>query len=803
MKLIQIKIFFGLLLLNIICFNKNQITNLENKLIKQELNDNKKKSILLPSKKNIEFNPENKYILYNNNKYFGKENKYTFKDSLNDKTTLKFFMENDSYSIHNDYNINVYFYYNTNEYINEFLEKHKTDSDSLFMKIFSHSEYYGFNNAYYYNINEKYYLYFKKYYGNVDFYQYNGELNSSTDTSQFKKPIISYQDSNQYHLINNKLITVHGYQFFSFYNTYNSLYQTYLQKYDDSADIQVEDLSQFKNFVKLLQKDKTYNFNFNVNHLIRLDDNFIDSEVKLIDENGKEYDLNKFNKIIKIKADKVSVRASKENAFIYCYSNYSEFRSDSFKIIEFDKSKSGKIMKFIIENKNEDEDNSRITIIKDFGFEGYFPILYRTNFDQILPRKKDHGKTNTIYVENLYDKLSENLFEDRDYKEKFFIYVFEHYDEEGIPFYNNQNLIFGEPVYIDNLMTKGNKYNFEIIPGNSNGGIILNSLSKERVDYQFFTCKNNKIKFEISSSNGYFKDEIINSPYEVEINKNKEITMSVSKNDILMHTFESENEFLFIYSFKDENDERDPLIYTDLDIDIGYKDTFKNILIKFTPIYKYTLTKYFIVIGPKDETITEDNFSNPCFLANLIIKNPKDIKIINILDLGENNSITEEVDISDILSNEFLINIVSQELKNEKLNFYNPKIYKIKSDKKDADDNDDDEEENNGEKEEEKEEEDEEEEKKGEGEKEGEEGQNKNKGKKNGNDEEDDDDDDYKGFYIGLGCVFGSLILIILVVVIIFFIRKKSQEKLLAAVNQISFAEDREPNDEYQTSILD
>lgn len=746
MKLIQIKLFLGFLLFNIIYTGVNRIRNFENTLTKQELNDNKKKSILLSSKKINRYNLENKYILYNNNKYFEKENKYIFLNSLNDNTL--------SDSTHNDYKVKVFFHLNTNEDLNEFIEKNHTSSDSFFKKIISHSKDYGFNNVYYNNITDKYYLYVKKYYGNVDFYKYKGELNPSSDisdNSKFKKPIISYQDSNQYTIINNQLITIQGNQFISFFYTYNSLTQIYFQNYDDKTNIQNGDLYLFKNLVKLLIKDKTYNFNFNVNHLIKLDDNFIDSEVTFTDENGKEYKLNKANKIIKIKADKLSVVASKDNAFIYCYSNYSEYRTDPFKIIEFDKNKSGKIMKFTIENNND----SNFIIIKDFGFEGYSPTLYYTSFDKIIVRENNDDKYNTVYVENLYDKYKE-LYEDENYKEKYYIYVFEKYDEEGIPFYNNENITFGEPEYINNLMTPGNKYNFEVIPGNSNGGILLNSLSKEKVNYQFFKCNNNKIKFEISSSNSYLKDKLNNGPYQEDINENKDISMSVNKNEILMHTFESENEFLFIYSFNDGesnlNDNTDKL--TDLKIDVENKN--KKLTIKFTPNYKKTLTKYFIIISQKNETMTEDNFSNPCFIANLIINTPKDIKIINVLDLGEKDLITEEVDISNIpsKSNEYLINIVSQELEYEKLNFYSPKTHKI------------------------------------------------NKKGKTGDDEDDDDDNDYKSFFIALGCIFGSLILIIIIIYIIFFIRKKAQEKLLAEVNQISFAEDREQN-EYQTSILD
>ena len=730
MKSIQIKIIIAFLLFNIIYNDSNEIMKFKNSFIKQELNDNKKIS---------EFELFNNNILYNNKKYFEKENKYIFKDSLNDKNILKNYISNSlaSDSNYTDYKVNVFFHNNSNEYLNEFLKPYKTDSGSFFMKIFSHSEPFGFNNIYYHNIKEKYYLYFKKYFGNVDFYQYNDKLSASYDYNQFKKPIISYEDPKQYQLKNNELITVNGYQLFSFFNTYNSLYQMYLQK-DDDNDIIDNELSLFKNVVKLLIKDKTYTFVFRINHLIRLDDNFKDTEVKFIDENGKKYILNKSNKIINIKAKNLTVTASKDNALIYCYTNYSEYRSDPFKIIEFDKSKTGKIMKFTIEYKSSYE--SIIKIAKDFGFEGYCPILNYQSFDQILASKND---TFTVYIENLYDKLEDNLYDDKNFKEKYFIYVFERYDEQGIPFYNDEALSLGEPEYIDNLLTKGNNYNFEIIPGNSNGGIVLNSLSKNHVNYQFFKCSNDKINFEISSSNEFHNEEI---------NEDKDISRIVNTKEILMHSFKSEHEFLFVYSFNDEKKAISMDKASELKINnIKFKKKNK-ISIEFNSNYIKTLTRYFIIIGPKNKENTENNFSDPCFIAKLILHNPKGIKIEIFLDLGDKETITKEVDISEISSKnkEFMINIVSQELKYEKLQFYNPKNFN-----------------------------------------------------KEDNDDDDDDDNDYKNFFIALGCIFGSLFLIIFIIVIIFFIKKKSQEKLLEQVNQISFAEDRENNNDYLNPTLD
>ena len=723
MKLIQTKIFLAFLLFNIIFSRINENTKDGNS--KQELDDNKNP---------FDANFVNKYSLYNNNKYFEKENKYILRDSLNDKNYLKYFYNNlKSDSHYNEYKVNVIFHNNTNEYLNQFLEEYKADSYSFFMKIFSHSEVYGFNNILYNDIKGEYYLYFKKYYGNVDFYQYKGKLSSSTDYKQFKKPIISYQDTKQYQLKNNELITVKGYELFSYFNTYNSLYQIYLQKYDDNEIIHNK-YSDLKNVVKLLIKDKTYLFDFNINHLFRLDDNFKDSEVSIIDGNGKEYKLNKLNKIINIRADNITVTAKKSNALIYCYANYSEYRQDPFKIIEFDKSKSGKIMKFTIEIKNDDQ--PIFTIIKDFGFKGYFPLLNYNSFDRILTGEKN--RIYTVYVENLYDKLQEDqLYNNEDFVEKYFVYIYTNRDEGGIPFYNDKAYTFGEPEYLDNLMTKGNKYNFEVIPGNSKGGIVLNSLLKKQVNYQFFKCKNDKIKFEVSNSND-------NSTKE-EINNDKDIKYTVNTNEILMHSFESKDEFLFVYSFNDEEnisiEKPDKLKIKSI------KNKKNNIIsIEFNSNYKKTLTKYFIVIGPKNKNNTEENFSSPCFIANLIIHNSKDIKIETILDLGDKDIITKEVNISEISSKneEFIINIVSQDLKYEKLNFYTAKKFST---------------------------------------------------------EDDDDDNDYKHFFIILGLIFGSLFLVIIIITIIFCIKKRKEQKLLDEIKQISFTEDRDYN--YQNITLD
>ena len=61
-----------------------------------------------------------------------------------------------------------------------------------------------------------------------------------------------------------------------------------------------------------------------------------------------------------------------------------------------------------------------------------------------------------------------------------------------------------------------------------------------------------------------------------------------------------------------------------------------------------------------------------CCLLN---QRPSGVKVDTIYDIGDNNSIDAEVDISDILqiSNKYVINIISHELRfKKKINFYQP-----------------------------------------------------------------------------------------------------------------------------------
>ena len=631
-------------------------------------NDNERKYILVSSNKNMGMFDSISNVKSFTNILFldGYHNNYLiYVDSSKEKTNLKYYAYTKSKD--DEINLNIisenYIDYNLNKY----------GPDSLFMRTTSNHIDFIYNYSYLFGLDEKYYLYNKKYYGNIDFYKYNKELNCFSDFIPFIDSYHFLNNLNEYDLVNNKLLNVSGYQLFSYFNSYGSLYDLYFQKVNDLEHIQINSkMFRYNNLVKLLNENKLYYLDFNVDHLIKLDKEFLEAEITFIDINNIKYVLNKENKVLRdLKGEGIIVKSNKK-ALIYFYKKMDNITEQG--MIEFNKSQIGKNMKFQITSKKNSYIN--LFIAEDFGFKGYYPMLSKDSFSQIDSR----DNSSTIYVDNLYDKLEKNdFYEDED--ENFYIYIFDS-ENNKLPIFNSENYNLSESIYFDNLLSPINKNYFKIVPGNSNGSIILNIINKQNFNYQFFICKNNEIKFIIENSNGYF-DYNYSYPYEEIINENREnIFYLNNKNEILSLSFESNEEFVFSYSFIDNTDKlKKRKELTNLKIkDIKKKDKNSNVIsINFYPNYKESSTRYIIVIAPKNKIYSKENLSNPCFITKLITEKIEGIKIVNLVDTGEKDLINVETDITDILKDgnkEFIVNIISQELRFEqKLNFYSPYEY--------------------------------------------------------------------------------------------------------------------------------
>ena len=605
------------------------------------------KKVLVSSNKNMAIldssfkasNLTNIFILViNNNDYYSDEEKtFIYISPSNERnTTIKLYDYKNPYS-YND----VYF----KLYSHSLFKDNKIDS--FFKRTFSHSMYLGFNIYYLFDLNEEYYLFLKKYYGNIQFYKYNGQLNSLTEISEFNKPIINLEHNREYTLINNnELIKLSGFEVISFFNTYNSLFDVFIQKVEDSQNIEIDPYEyQFNNVVKLLKANKPYYIKFTVDHLIKLDDNFLGATVTF-KYNGQSYSLNNERRVtIDVKGDNIEVKSDKE-ALIYFYKR---IENEDIKTIVFDKNQKSKNMKFTITNKNNKNEGFKVGIIKDFCFEGYFPMINNKNNAHF----KTDGGTTTIYIENLYDKLESQLHEN----EKFIIYLYNIYDENGIPHFELDKFDIGEPEYFDNLITARNKYNFEVIPPNTNGAVILDSIAKKDLLYQIFVCKNEEVKV------------IINEGSETRITKNENDNYNIRNEeyDTLRYTFESSNEFLFAYSFKDEvkYDENENKDSDNTNPDSSDKKERYDYLFKLyeDPVYISELdnnkifvriefddyisdlNSCYIIIAKKDSLNNKDTFSDRCYLAKLMIDNNNSILVYSTY-VHKNKYIIADIDVS-------------------------------------------------------------------------------------------------------------------------------------------------------------
>ena len=412
------------------------------------------------------------------------------------------------------------------------------------------------------------------------------------------------------------------------------------KKVEDFENIQINsELFQFNNLVKLLNANKNYNLNFSADHLVKLDSKFLDAEITFIDKENNTYYLNKDQRVIKhLTGDNIKVISTK-NALVYFYKkipNYSEEGT-----IIFNREQKRKNMKFTVENKKNK--NINITLARDFGFKGYYPLISQKNWDRILLKKNN---ITTVYIENYYDKSDYDLYEKEG--EDYIIYIFDSLDINNFPTFNSENFKIDNIEYFDNLLTPGNKYNFELIKANFTGSIILNLNNIDNIKYQFVMCKSENITFKIENSNGYFKN-ISNYPYEQIIKKDNVTIFGLNNNEILSHSFESDDDFLFIYNTERQIRNLQKNYYTIHEI----KEIETNILlIKYEKDYA-SFNRFYIIVAKKDEINNRLSFSDICYVAKLLSQNiTKNLVIKTVYEENKNEMLIATMNISKLNAKE-------------------------------------------------------------------------------------------------------------------------------------------------------
>ena len=527
-----------------------------------------------------------------------------------------------------------------NKKLNDFFKN--IGQDSFFMRIFSDSIDFGYNFSYYFNLDEKYYLYNKKYFGEFELYQNMTNIDRNIENEDFNELIHSLGTSDS-KLINNELITLSGSQLITHFNSYGSFYDMFIQKENDSDNIQESALYP-NGFAKLLKENKIYTLNFKVNHYIKLDNQFLNAEVTFTIENEIKDQLNNDKKVIKdLTGDNIKVKSNK-NALIYFYKKIED--PNKIKVIEFDKNKPHQNMKFNIIHSNIKE---KIMISKDFGFKECYPLLYNNSFDIVYLS----GNESTIYIENLYDKLLTNdLYEE----EQFLIYIFNDFENNLPIFKNDNNIEITQPVYYTNILTEGNKYNFEVIHGISDSSIILSVSNKKKAIYQFNSCSSKSINFNVKNSNGD-----INVQDTINGNPTKNIDLK-NKNQILEHTFESDQEFFFLYSLMNNKIETCNTNENHVREFSAIEFPKNRIQVEFSQKNLNCLNKYYIIIAKSDYTNSISSFSNYCQIGKMMATNSNSIIVKTIIEKSEKENILASVDINKLNHKEndkIVINIIN------------------------------------------------------------------------------------------------------------------------------------------------
>ena len=527
------------------------------------------------------------------------------------------------------------------------------------------------------NIDEKVNIYFRKYYGYSNIFEI--DLGTHYDISNLlflTKPIKTYENEKS---ILNRLCNLESNKLYSGYLDYQSLYDIYIDFDIDNNEeslvkIQKED-NPFNNLIKLFKPKIKYLIDFEVHHLIKLDPNF--NATVTIKDFEKTIILDKNNPITtEIKGNYVQI-STNSNAMLYFYNSILALTSTSevyknMSQYEIEPQNEKNLLLDIILLENYEGD---IHYLIDVGFEGYTPFEYH-GFDISIENCYDECN---LILPNYFDLINSELVK----KEKLFIYYY-------IVSEDKRNLTPSyDSTYYTSLKKLNNKYTFLVVPPNIEGeeekNLFINYYNKKTVSLQVHYCTN--LNYEGN------KPLLI---YKSRIKKTKEFVDSETflldswGENYYIFNFDSKNEFVFSYFFIDKYDN---IINTD-SFWISERKVVNNLKIKKAeinfetntaniqaiPNYIKSTTKYFIIIGPKNDTFTLDSFNNPCFLVKIITENSLGTKIYEVMNMGD-EYIDVNIDISDLISQnsdskDFIVNIVSLELRFEKkLNFYRARFF--------------------------------------------------------------------------------------------------------------------------------
>ena len=511
---------------------------------------------------------------------------------------------------------------------------------------------FDFYNGYFNNLNIGINIYIKQLYGGSIIYECNADDVDEKDLTFITTPISNKKCKNKKSLLN-RLFSLDGTRIISGYITPDSCFDIYAE-IDDKENTNIEishfmtDVLHKNNTAKYLRKNIQYTINFQLDHMVKLDPAF-NAEITLT--NGDSNIILNSQNLASYVSGKGFTIKSNDDAMVYFFGRYNNMIWAQ-KEIDIDRSK-GKIIK--VSNIEDD-------LLMDIGFEGFYPSTHPLEYPRI--------KNGVHYFNNIYEKLNEKLA----IGEKVYLYHRADY---------NRNLVI---EYIEkNLDNKNNEFNIFLIPGNdTKNALAINTPDLEYLIPDIHFCHIDTT-LQLSILNIGENETSLTIRDDNSLSNNLKLFRKVNK-----IIFQAEHPLVFAYSFYDKVDEKyfrreetlknNRIPLNDLRIEeIKDKNDKDNIIaIKFKPNYKQSSTRYIIIIAQQNDQNTLDTFKEPCYITGLLNQRPSGVKVDIIYDIGDNDSINAEVDITDILnnSNKYVVNIISQELRFErKINFYQPKEF--------------------------------------------------------------------------------------------------------------------------------
>ena len=515
-------------------------------------------------------------------------------------------------------------------------------------------------NAYLNGIDVKLNLYIRRLYGWTDLYECDPDGVNLKDLSKITKPLSNMKCKNKKSLFN-RLFNLGGEKILSGYLAPDSYVDVYAEIDKDTDAIEINPMQIKYLYVdstaKYLKKGKTYKLNFHASHLIKLEPG---TNAKVTITNGRTTSIiNSKYPTIEIAGKNFTIRSDNDDAMVYFFGKLPIQSAGQMKI----ENKPGKYIKI---------SNVEDIVLIDFGFEGYLPSTYPIDF-----KIREDGN---IYLDNLYEKMKRPLVQDE------YLYIYYLTGKE------NRNI---KIEYLDNnLKIKNNDFNIYSIPKNDNIGqsgntLIINAFDLRDIFYNINFCRNNTNITLLLTSNRHKEKHITNEKNETQITKDLDLFGGDNKLEFITN-----QPFVFSYNFYDEIDdnifakkeewlaERQKL--TDLTItEAKSKNNGDNkISITFKPNYKYSTTRYIIIIAQKNENNIIENFKDLCFVADLLNQRPEGVKVDYIYEASEENDteVNAEVDIPSITElgkvQNYLINIIGQELRftefGNQINLYTP-----------------------------------------------------------------------------------------------------------------------------------